>query len=171
MDSSLADLLIYDPITGNFFWRVSIGANAKAGVKVKCANNRGYARIKIRGKFYLAHRLAWLISYGAWPKAEIDHIDGNGCNNVLTNLRDVPKAINLRNCKKRLDNTSGFTGISKITMAEDYWAAQWFDGTRKGRYFSIRKYGDAAARQMAIDFRAAQIALIGGYTVRHGVEK
>jgi len=55
---------------------------------------------------------------GETPKGvEIDHIDGNGLNNQRKNLRFCSKAQNAMNVGLRLDNRSGFKGVSwdKVT--------------------------------------------------------
>lgn len=64
-----------------------------------------------KGKKYLAHRILWLLHYKKWPAGQIDHIDGNRCNNNLGNLRDVPKKDNDRNRRKNCNNSSGVTGV------------------------------------------------------------
>ena len=75
-------------------------------------NQIGYRQVAIFGQYYLAHRLIWLYHYGAWPKGEIDHVNGDRSDNRLENLRDVPRKINGRNQRKLDANTSGHTGVS-----------------------------------------------------------
>lgn len=79
------------------------------------SNGRGkhYLQVVLDAKFYLAHRLAWLHVYGRWPRDEIDHLDGNGLNNKLNNLREVPRGQNAKNARLPITNTSGFIGVSK----------------------------------------------------------
>ena len=61
---------------------------------------------------YLVHRLVWKIYYGDFDESKyIDHIDGNPLNNRITNLRLVTHKENMRNTKKRRDNTSGIPGV------------------------------------------------------------
>ena len=58
------------------------------------------------------HRIALYLSGITIPDdMYVDHIDGNGLNNRLTNLRVVTKQDNARNQKTRSNNTSGTMGV------------------------------------------------------------
>ena len=81
----------YCHLTGIFNFKKTI--NKIANTKDK----KGYIRISFNGKTILAHRLAWFMHYGEWPKNQIDHIDGNKSNNSIKNLRDVSCALNAQN--------------------------------------------------------------------------
>lgn len=100
----LRELLDYDPETGLFHWRVDRGMNKCAGKQagyVKRDNKTeglAYIRIEVDQREHGAHRLAWLWMTGEWPKNEVDHIDRNSTNNRWSNLRDVTRSINKRNC-------------------------------------------------------------------------
>ena len=48
---------------------------------------------------------------GAYGKQKTDHRDGDGLNNIKSNLRVCTDAENEKNKKKRSDNTSGFKGV------------------------------------------------------------
>lgn len=78
----LKKLVSYDPDTGLFAW-VDMKYKRKliAGCLVEVAKNKLYIRIKINKKNYYAHRLAFLFMNGVFPNLEVDHIDGDGCNN------------------------------------------------------------------------------------------
>lgn len=41
----------------------------------------------------------------------VDHVDGNGLNNVRSNLRLASHADNMRNRRKAVNNTSGYIGV------------------------------------------------------------
>lgn len=71
-----------------------------------------YRIISIKRKTYMSHRIVWLLAYGEWPLSDIDHIDGNGLNNKIDNLRAVSKTENQRNRKLGKNNTSGHAGVS-----------------------------------------------------------
>ena len=47
-----------------------------------------------------------------FPGGFIDHKDGDGLNNQKFNLRTCSNSQNNANAKKRIDNTSGFKGVS-----------------------------------------------------------
>ena len=48
----------------------------------------GYLILKVKERQFKAHRIAWLLNYGTFPKREVDHIDRNKTNNRIENLRE-----------------------------------------------------------------------------------
>ena len=107
----LRELLRYDPNTGVFTWLRSKGT-ARSGSSAGSPDRGGYIRICIGGKFYGAHRLAWLYTYGAWPLLEIDHVNRSRQDNRILNLREVTRSENLQNTALSPLNTSGYRGVS-----------------------------------------------------------
>lgn len=100
------ELLDYDPETGRLSWK---GKSAQAGT----LHIKGYWQVSILGRFYKAHRLAWLYVHGEWPNGDIDHLDGNRANNRISNLRDVTNAQNQQNRRRANKNSkSGILGAS-----------------------------------------------------------
>lgn len=65
----------------------------------------------VRHSLYV-HRLAWALHYGAWPKNEIDHINGVKSDNRLSNLREANRSENQRNVGKKASSSSQLKGAS-----------------------------------------------------------
>ena len=106
----LKELLDYDTATGVFVRRVSRG-KAKAGNIAGYTHHEGYVLISIDGRKRLAHRLAWLYTYGYWPTSQLDHINRVRDDNRIENLREVTDQENHWNRGKQKNNSSGLTGV------------------------------------------------------------
>ena len=105
--------LSYDSRTGLFKWKCRVAQHVLKGSKAGTLHKKtGYVRIKILGRSYKAHRLAWLIMYGSFPPDQIDHINGVKHDNRIINLRAVTPAENNRNRAFDIRNKSGYTGIA-----------------------------------------------------------
>lgn len=82
------------------------------GQKLGYVNNSdGYIKLGFKGKYYLAHRLVFMMHHGYMPN-HIDHIDNNPANNRIENLREVTNTQNCQNSKKRTTNTSGYKNVN-----------------------------------------------------------
>lgn len=110
----LRELFRYDCETGEFI-RIAATCPRYAGDVGKRAGSPdglGYRQIRIDGKLYRCHRLAWLYVFGEWPTKYIDHIDGDRGNDRIGNLRDVPQARNMENKRGAAkNNRSGLLGV------------------------------------------------------------
>ncbi len=102
--------LDYDPETGVIMRRSSSKrwAGKPAGCKHK---GHGYITLKIDQKSYLAHRIAWLLSYGAWPDGMLDHANLDRADNRLANLRPATYSENSMNQRARATNKCGLKGV------------------------------------------------------------
>lgn len=118
------ELLSYCPETGLFKWKTTLSNRAKAGEKAGAPNTKGYVSIKIDGKQYKAHRLAWFYVYEQDPgEQEIDHQDLNKGNNRIGNLRLVTRKQNNENIALPRTNRSGVRGVS-YRERDKIWTAQ-----------------------------------------------
>jgi hypothetical protein len=93
----LLENLLYNKDTGVFTRKISLNTKVKVGDVAGGKDTKGYVCIRVVGKTYKAHRLAWLYVYGNIPIAEIDHINGIKDDNRIANLRDVTKSVNQQN--------------------------------------------------------------------------
>lgn len=83
--------------------------------------------------------------------SRVDHVDGDGLNNRRGNLREATARQNGRNARNRVDNTSGFKGVTWEKQRRR-WAARITAGDASrltiGRYptaeDAARAYDDAA---------------------------
>lgn len=136
----LRQLIDYDPQTGAMTWRKrgpeffksdgyrsaeGCAANwnsRNAGKPALAAKSHGYLCGRLFDRTVKAHRVAWAIARGEWPK-HIDHINGDKADNRLCNLRSVTVAENNKNLSMRCDNTSGTVGV-RYDAARKLWKAE-----------------------------------------------
>lgn len=103
----------YDRVSGILF-RIYSDREEKAGTYSFQKNKKTrYISVCFNNRLYRSHHIIWLLCYGYWPTMQIDHIDGDGTNNRIENLRDVDLLINLHNRSKQINNTSGHNGVYK----------------------------------------------------------
>lgn len=102
-------LLLYDPLTGDFFKRSKKGKLVQIALAV---DKFGRRQIVFGTKHYKAHRVAWLYMTGELPANHVDHIDGDASNNAFTNLRLATNKENMQNRKGHtVANKLGFLGV------------------------------------------------------------
>lgn len=77
------------------------------GVKMR-GDHKPYAYISGKGKTTILHR--FLLNYNG--TLQVDHINNNGLDNRLENLRIGTRSQNLQNVKMFKHNTSGVKGLS-----------------------------------------------------------
>jgi len=72
------------------------------------------SQISYRGEKHslLLHIATWVVVYNTYPCTDIDHLDGNGLNNEISNLSDSGELMNMRNKRLYKNNSSGLCGVS-----------------------------------------------------------
>lgn len=108
----LRTMFSYDPDTGRFTRLKGRQGHARAGDLAGRVEWTGQRGIKIMGKRYAEHRLAWLYVKGRLPVGEIDHINGNPGDNRIVNLRESSRSQNLHNTRGHSDSIVGLKGVS-----------------------------------------------------------
>lgn len=107
----LKEFIHYNPNTGIFTWlKVPPHSRVKAGDTAGNGVMR-YPRISLNNWHYSAHRLAFFYITGAWPKDQIDHIDGDTKNIKWENLREATRQQNGWNRKVFKTNKLGQKNI------------------------------------------------------------
>ncbi|EAV0167816.1 HNH endonuclease [Salmonella enterica subsp. enterica serovar Javiana] len=108
-------------------------AGKPAGTKRDCRHTF-YITIEINTKPHMAHRIIWEMHNGAIPQGfEVDHIDRDGTNNRLENLRIVDRSGNMKN-KGRQANASGVHGVYWNKSLNKYVAQCRSDGKKYVKY-------------------------------------
>lgn len=124
---------------GELYWKERIHSSIDLSKPAGKIEKNGYRAIGIEGKLYKAHRLIWKYHYGKDPKEFIDHIDGNGTNNNIENLREATHQQNGFNRGPQKNNKLGIKGVRKL--GNKYTAAITINGKEKhlGMFFTIEE--------------------------------
>ena len=148
--SEVRDLIDYNPDTGVLTWKTRSNLKPKAGSwnernagnVLSTRDSKGYIVIQIYKKKYRAHRIAWLIHYGEWPKLNLDHKNLDKTDNRIENLREATVAQNGHNVGLTTRNSSGHRGIYWHKLANKWSVSICVN--RKGMYLGLyEKLGDA----------------------------
>lgn len=122
----LRKLFRYEPETGKLYWlprTPDMFKDAKRSKEHACAmwnaNNankeagskKRHIDVKINSEFYKAHRIIWAIYYGETPEKTPDHINGNGLDNRIINLREATTSQQRMNSVVPSNNTTGAKGV------------------------------------------------------------
>ena len=108
--------------------------NKPVGAKFNNGNDKMYWRVsaEVDGKIIqpLAHRVMWILAHGPIPEGmTVDHIDNDGLNNALSNLRLASKSEQARNRRVMSHSQSGMKGV-RITRYGTFEASIMVAGTR-----------------------------------------
>ena len=164
----LNNVFEYYPDTGNLLWKISPSKKVKmwsiaGSILIKSDSKKKYKQVGYKGEVYRVHRVIWKMLYNEEPD-EIDHIDGNGLNNKLSNLRSATREINNKNLRLYETNTSGICGVRFLSRINKWIAIKYIkiDGKTKGRSLGcFSSFFDACCARKSFEHK-------DGYHPNHG---
>jgi len=129
----LKEILDYDEVIGEFYWKVSKARNIHIGDTAGHKRKSGYVFIAIDSKGYMAHRLVWLYMTGKlpnYPIEQIDHINGIKDDNSFNNLRLVDEQDQHKNVSLQCNNKSGYRGVCWKEVTKTWYVDISSEGVR-----------------------------------------
>jgi hypothetical protein len=124
-------------------WAVNFKRHTKGSVLGYLTSCKKYWRQKINNKQYAVQNLIWVKLHDSIPKDKtVDHIDNNGLNNNINNLRLANSLEQLQN--RRSWSKAKFRGVNKQKNYESYCAYCMYP--KYGRvHLGYYKYAEHAA--------------------------
>lgn len=161
----LQEFLSYDQDSGLLFWkprdrkhfshdRIWKAWNTKNANREAFTSrtDTGYKHGSILGKSVTAHRVAWVLYHGDWPKEHIDHINGIRTDNRIHNLREASNAQNGQNYGLTSKNKSGYKGVRWVPEKKKWIARVYaFNKMHHIGYYNSCEDAVAAYRAKAKD--------------------
>lgn len=136
----IKDVLWYNEDTGVLFWKVnrcSVKAGDVAGcIRTTKRTGKKYVWVVVNRSTHPIHRIIWSMFFGEIPNGmQIDHIDGDGLNNRISNLRLVNREMNSQNQHKaHRNNLCGLLGVSfrgEWNLKKPWQARIYVDGRKR----------------------------------------
>ena len=146
--------LDYKPETGVIVWKKATKGHPEIFGRVAGTVRDKYRIIKLLGKAYRAHRIAWLIIHGEWPLL-LDHVNRDCDDNRLSNLRVTTRLGNARNHTPKRKRSQTPPGVRK--QGRNYTARI----TDQGRQICLGTF--SSADQAGRAYREAQISIFGDH--------
>lgn len=156
-DEELRARYAYDPETGTIFTKHARGRLTPTYLR---SHENRYWKIRVKSggksKDIRAHQLAFFLAHNRWAE-EIDHVNDDGRDNRLVNLRECTRSQNTG--RARRENSTGYRGVSYSVKDKRYRAKcrhQWL-GDFHSPEDAARAY-DAAARRAYGEFARLNFA-------------
>lgn len=139
--------------------------------------NKKYSFVSYNKKQYAVHRIVWELFNGKIPKdMQIDHLDGDSKNNLISNLLCKSIKANGQNKGINRNNRTGVKGVSYYAYNNGkhlgYFVVHYkMNGKACSKTFTVEKYGPYGAFSLAIYEREKMIKILNSigenYTERH----
>ncbi len=160
LTEELKGKIFYNKDTGIFTRKIRYSNTIEKTGSIARRKGGTYIVIYINKKAYYAHRLAWAYVYGSLPNGNIDHINGDGTDNRIENLRIATPKENMKNKKKYKNNKSGISGVHFIKASGKYRARIGWgkSAIHLGYFLNLEEAESAVCSARALD----------GYSDSHG---
>ena len=123
--------LDFDECRGVFYWKICPNGFIKIGDVAGGETQDGYLQIRLFGKYYKVHRLAYAVAYGVDPDGIIDHRDGDKKNNRPGTLRLATSVVNAQNRHTaRVNSKSNLLGAFWRSDRQRWSSSIMVDGKR-----------------------------------------
>lgn len=157
----LKEMLVYDPETGIFTWRIRVSYSVLAGMVAGFVHPSGYRVIRIQRRTYKASRLAWFYVNGAWPNPSVDHRNRIKLDDRIGNLREATQAQQSSNIGVSKRNKCGIKGVFWLACDRVWIAAIQRNKIKRrlGRFQT--KEEAAAAYRAAVAEADGEFACVG----------
>jgi HNH endonuclease len=105
-----------------YSWKPLIMKNRKGDISIVYAHRWTSAKDGISQHFYMHRQIMGVTD----SKTKVDHRDHDGLNNTISNLRACSHVQNLQNQRMRVDNSSGYKGVSWYAPTKKWRARIYF---------------------------------------------
>lgn len=150
--------------SGRSYGKLMIAPGEPAGI-LTTRKGKSYYVINFDHQKFYGHRILMTLLLGNFDQSlVVNHIDGNGLNNAVSNLEVCTQSKNNKLSKQNTERCvegktlTGFIGVclvnshGKLPMIRASWRG--LDGKKKAKEFSINKYGYDEALRLAIEARS-----------------
>jgi hypothetical protein len=155
----IKDNLRYNPDTGYLWWTKRVCGRPFDRPAGSVDKGHGYVFVsrKNSGVFvkYLAHRVAWFLYHGIWPKDQIDHTNNIRNDNRIINLREATQSENMGNKKIQGGGSSKYKGV---IWENNAWRARIMVNYKK---ISLGSYKEE--KEAALAYNKAALEHFGEY--------
>jgi hypothetical protein len=139
--------------------------NTKYAAKPAGCQTTYHWRVACFGKKLMVHRIIWILTHGSIPEEMgIDHIDGNGFNNALENLRLATVSENSHNQVARKGNSKNVCFVRDKMK----WRVQVWKGNRN--HFGGYYYTEQQATEVAKKMRERLHGAFANHQVKRGTK-
>jgi hypothetical protein len=126
------------------------------------ARNMFYARCWRTG---LLHRVVWMLTHpNTDAPRQLDHVNQNGLDCQINNLRPATNRQNAQNRGVQSNNTSEYKGVCKCKQTGRWYAQIWVDG----KYRWLGRHN--TKREAAVAYNEAAREYFGEFAVLNAVE-